>query len=83
MGIGATLNSVMYLDGTLVLVGDRVQLWEGCTGVVVCSIDDGQFTPRYSREDWEYLQRGVMIETEAYGLFHHTEPDEDFELSAD
>jgi hypothetical protein len=32
------------------MVGDRVKLWDGCFGTVVCTIDDDEYTPEYSRD---------------------------------
>jgi hypothetical protein len=50
-----------YPDGTKVMIGDRLMLWEGCYGMVVCSIDDGQYTPEYPEEHWSHLGKGVLI----------------------
>jgi hypothetical protein len=69
-----------YTDGRPIAVGDRVKLWEGQYGTVVCSIDTGEFTPQYARKDWDYLERGVLIESDNLELFHYTEHDEDFEF---
>jgi len=63
-------------------IGDRVELWKGKHGTVVCSIDAGEFTAEYLETDWAYLKAGVLIRTDAGDLFHYTEPDEDFELIA-
>jgi hypothetical protein len=69
-----------YHDGQTVKVGDRVQLWSGCHGVVICSIDDNEYSDGYAREQWVYLKSGVLIQTEKAGLIHYIEADEDLQL---
>jgi hypothetical protein len=69
-----------YPDGKKVLAGDKVKLWEGCYGIVVCSIDDDQYIPEYPKSEWAYLKRGVLINSDKGGLIHLIEPDEDIEL---
>ncbi len=68
-----------YRDGGEVSVGDRVRLWRGCEGVVVCSIDSGRYSDGYSKEDWAYLGKGVLVLSDKAGLIHFDVPDEDFE----
>ncbi len=36
-----------YPDGSKVMVGDKVKLWQGCVGTVVCSMDDNEYSPKY------------------------------------
>lgn len=69
-----------YIDGTPVKVGDIVGLGEDRNGVVVCSMDDGIYTPEHPREQWGYLGRGVMIEFPKWGLIHYETPEPDLEL---
>ena len=69
-----------YPDGQKVLVGDRLKLWDGCHGTVMCSMDDDEYTPEFPRDHWAYLKIGVMIECNLAGLVHYDAPDEDFEL---
>ena len=69
-----------YADGQEVRAGDRVKLWEGQLGTVVCSIDTGNYIKEFPQAEWAYLGRGVMIRTEDGGLFHYIEGDKDFEL---
>lgn len=69
-----------YADGQDVKLGDRVLLWNGCQGFVVCSIDTHEYSADFPQEQWEYLASGVMIRTEKLGLVHYIEPDEDFQL---
>jgi hypothetical protein len=69
-----------YPDGEKIKVGDTLKLWDGCLGVVVCSIEDGEFSDNFSEDDWAYLKEGILIKTDSAGLVHYTEPEETFLL---
>lgn len=69
-----------YNSGQKVKVGDKVQLWSGCHGTVVCSIDDKKYSDAYPKREWNYLKSGVLIETDKAGLVHLIEADEDLQL---
>jgi hypothetical protein len=69
-----------YADGRRVAVGDRVKLWDDEYGIVVGSIDTGEFTKEFPKAAWAYLNSGILIKTDDGELFHYNEPDEDFEL---
>jgi hypothetical protein len=71
---------VKYPTGELIHVGDKVQPWNGCTGVVVASMDTDEYSDEHSREQWGYLKVGVMIDTDEAGLVYYTEPDPDLQL---
>ena len=71
-----------YPNGQQVRVGDRVKLWADQPGTVVCSIETGEFSKDYSKEEWGYLKSGILVKTDTGEIFHYTEPDEDFELIA-
>jgi hypothetical protein len=64
------------------MMNDTVRLWPGCSGTVVSSIDDGQYSSEYPKEEWEYLKRGVLIRSDQAGLIHYIEPESTFELIA-
>lgn len=69
-----------YPDGTLAHLGDRLIIWDDVTGVVVCSIDTAEYSPQFSENEWAYLERGVMIQSSRYGLFHYVDPEPTFVL---
>ena len=69
-----------YASGEELRVWDRVEAWPGCSGIVVFSIDNRQFSPRFPEAQWSYLSTGAMLDTEAAGLVHIDEPDEDLRL---
>jgi hypothetical protein len=69
-----------YSDGRKVKLGDRVKLGQDEGGVVVCSIDDDEYSDYYPKEQWGYLKKGVMINFPLYGLIHYEEPEPDLHL---
>jgi hypothetical protein len=56
-----------YPTGDDVQLGDRVELWSGCVGVVVAVIDRDEFGPNYPKADWQYLKSGVLIDSDKAG----------------
>lgn len=71
-----------YPDGQEVKLGDKVKLGQDEGGVVVCSIDDDEYSDDYPKEQWGYLKKGVMINFPSYGLIHYEEPESDLQLIA-
>ena len=69
-----------YPDGKEAKIGDKVQLWNGCYGVVICSMDTNEYSADYPKKEWQYLKSGVMIKTDKAGLIHYIESDEDLQL---
>jgi hypothetical protein len=69
-----------YPDGQDVRLWDRVRAGSTWRGVVVFSIDTGEFSPQFPKDRWAYLKRGVMIDTSDAGLVHHSEQPVIFDL---
>ena len=69
-----------YSNGEKICVGDRVQLWAGCIGIVVASIESGKYSKDYPEGEWSYLKSGVLIASDAAGLIHYLEPEKAMEL---
>ena len=67
-------------NGRDIRLGDRVKLWKGQYGTVVCSIDHAEYSAAYPEAAWSYLKSGVLVRSDSQGLFHYTEPDEDLEF---
>lgn len=59
-----------YMDGKPVLVGDKVDLGGGLTGIVVAVIDVGEYSSGYDAEEWRYLSVGALVESTEGGLIH-------------
>ncbi len=69
-----------YSSGEKIKIGDVIKVWAGCTGVVVCSIEDGVYSEKYTEKDWAYLQKGILIITDHGGLMHYPDTENEFEL---
>lgn len=69
-----------YLDGQIARLGDKVRLWAGCNGTIVCSIDTDEYSEQYTKEHWGHLGKGVLVLSDAAGLVHLIEPDEDLKF---
>jgi hypothetical protein len=74
------LLRMKYPNGEDVRLGDRVRLGEDDHGLVVASIDTGEYSDAHPKAQWEYLEKGVMIEFPKYGLIHYEEPEPDLKL---
>lgn len=69
-----------YVDGKSVLLGDKVDLGGGMTGVVVAVIDAGEFFSGYPAGEWSYLSVGALVESVEGGLIHYPDSEGDFTL---
>jgi hypothetical protein len=59
-----------YPDGSTVKLGDRVRLRNGETGRVVISVDSGEYSADFPKEDWTSLESGILIQTDRGALVH-------------
>jgi hypothetical protein len=66
--------------GRQIRLGDKVAIGGGISGVVVFSIDTDEYSPGFPKDDWQYLGRGVMVQTETVGLVHLSVADEHTEI---
>jgi len=64
-----------YPSGKDVRLGDKVNLWGGAQGVVVCSLDTREYSADYPESEWSYLKSGVLILSPQAGLIHYIEPE--------
>jgi hypothetical protein len=69
-----------YASGEEIRLWDRIEAWPGCSGIIVFTIDNHQFSPRFPEAQWSYLRTGVMLDIETAGLVHVDEADEDLRL---
>jgi hypothetical protein len=60
-----------YPDGQEARLGDRIQFSNGDLGIVVFSIDTKEYSGEFLEEDWGYLEKGVMVKTDAGALIHY------------
>ena len=68
-----------YWDGQEVLAGDKV-IADQSGGIVFYVIDTKQSSEEHPAGSWDYLEKGMMINTTAMGLVHYPEADEDIKL---
>src|SRR5438309_100486 len=64
-----------YPDGQDVKLGDIVALGKDREGIVVCSLDTGEYSDACPEAQWSYLNHGVLIKFPSYGLIHYEEPE--------
>jgi len=63
-----------YQDGIEMRAGDRVRIRNGDTGIIVASMDAGEFSPDYPKENWEHLKTGILVRTDSGALVRFDEP---------
>ena len=56
-------------------LGDTVIDGAGLRGRVVANIDRDQFSAKCPKNEWAYLTRGVLVDTEEAGLVHYENAD--------
>jgi hypothetical protein len=66
-----------YFDGNEAHLGDVVLIDGKYKGTVVASMDTNEYSDAHPKEQWGYLKKGVMIDTEFGGLVHYTEPNQE------
>lgn len=66
-----------YHTGELIELGDSIELNNAMTGVIVGIIDESKFSELYPKEEWDYLEKGILIFTDQAGLIHYPEISED------
>jgi hypothetical protein len=57
-------------------LGDAVADRAGLKGRVVANIDRDEFSAECPKEEWAYLNRGLLVETEEAGLIHYENTEE-------
>jgi hypothetical protein len=64
-----------YADGvTDARLGDRVLIWNDEEGLVVASMDTGQYSAEYPEADWGYLKTGVIVRTDKGAVVRFEDP---------
>jgi len=60
-----------YSDGSEARIGDIVAIDTRHRGNVVANLDSDQFSDAFPRDEWQYLERGILVETDFAGLVHY------------
>ena len=58
-----------YANGNEIKLGDVVKIDDRYSGIVVASMDHGEYLP--GQEEWAYLKEGIMVDTDFAGLVHY------------
>src|SRR5581483_473880 len=66
------LLKMRYQGGSEAHLGDRVKI-NGDVGVIVASLDTGEFSGDYPKEEWEDLCDGVLVRTDQRAIVRFTE----------
>lgn len=69
-----------YHTGELIELGDSIELSSDMTGVVVGIIEESKFTNLYPKEEWDYLDSGLLVLSDQAGLIHYPDITEDMKL---
>jgi hypothetical protein len=62
---------VKYSDGNEAKLGDVVAIDDTYRGIVVANFDGAEYSPEHPSEDWSYLAKGILINTDFAGLVHY------------
>jgi hypothetical protein len=65
---------VKYDDGTVACVGDRVHIRNGDTGVIIASMDTGEYSSDAPKSDWEHVGPWIIVRTDAGALVQFETP---------
>lgn len=60
-----------YVDGRRMAVGDTANIPGVGHGKIVAIIDEQEFSDRYPKSDWAYLERGILLEIIGMGLTYY------------
>lgn len=69
-----------YHTGELVELGDYIELSSDMTGVVVVIIEDSKYSKLYPKEEWDYLECGILVLSKQAGLIHYSQLSENIKL---
>ncbi len=57
-------------NGIAIKLGDNVGIVNGETGSVVASIDTNEYTDDFSKDEWSYLEHGIIVRTDHGAVIH-------------
>lgn len=60
-----------YADSNEAQQGDVVAIDDKYRGVVVAVIDTASYSERFPSEQWSYLGRGIVVDTDFGGIVHY------------
>jgi len=60
-----------YADGNIARLRDLIAIDTKYRGLVVACIDSDEYSEEYPRDQWSYLLKGIMVDTDFGGLVHY------------
>lgn len=69
-----------YHTGELIELGDYIELSSDMTGVIVVIIEDSKYSKLYPKEEWGYLESGLLVLSDQAGLIHYPHISEEIKL---
>lgn len=74
---------MQYKDGNIALLGDSVRIDTIFRGVVVGVVENSQYADGLLPEQWNYLKKGILVDTDFGGIVHYPDTaNEDISLAA-
>ena len=64
---------MIYINGKVAKLGDKVLIGRQYQGVVVANIDGDEYSIEHPKDRWGYLKSGVIIDTDFGGLVHYNQ----------
>ena len=64
------------INGLKIQIHDQVSMIGSDRGLVVCDLDNCQFTESFPEDEWEYMKVGIMVDSEKAGLMHFPTQDQ-------
>jgi len=56
--------------GTDIKLGSKVEFYGADKGIVVCDIDNNNYTEDFSSEEWSYLENGILVKSKEIGIVY-------------
>lgn len=69
-----------YSNGKKVELGDKIDLGDGVTAIIVGIIDENLYSEEYPKSDWEYLKSGLLMLTRDSTLLHYPKIEDEIKL---
>lgn len=66
-----------YMSRHVVKLGDIIRIGSDQQNIVVGIIDEKKYLPGYNKEDWQFLEHGLLVFNRNFGVLRMEAPDED------
>lgn len=62
---------MQYADGNNAKLGDLIAIDTKYRGLVVACMDTDEYSADFPKEEWSYLIKGIMVDTDFGGLVYY------------